>query len=84
MELLFRDWERALHAVEFFKTRRPEAVLRSLREALFRADLDWREASLIRAMALETVRYLERSGTPFTVPEHLKDVGRLSEDDPPA
>ena len=79
LELLFRDWERALWAVEFFKTRRPEAVLRSLREALFRADLDWREASLIRAMALETVRYLERSGTPFTVPEHLMDVGRMPE-----
>lgn len=76
LELLFRDWERALWAVEFFKTRRPDAVMRSVREALFRADLDWREASLIRAMALETVRFLERTGTPFELPEALKDVGR--------
>ena len=77
LELLFRDWERALWAIEFFKTRRPDAVMRSVREALFRADLDWREASLIRAMALETVRFLERTGTPFELPEALRDVGRL-------
>lgn len=76
LELLFRDWERALWAIEFFKTRRAETVMRSVREALFRAELDWREASLLRAMALETVRYLERSGTPFELPEQLRDVGR--------
>ncbi|HTL05453.1 MAG TPA: TrmH family RNA methyltransferase [Gemmatimonadales bacterium] len=83
LELLFRDWERALWAVEFFKTRRPEAVMRSVREAIFRTDLDWREASLLRAMALETVRYLERNGTPFQLPEHLRDVGRTP-GEPPA
>ncbi len=77
LELLFRDWERALWAVEFFKTRRPDAVMRSVREALFRSELDWREASLIRAMALETVRFLERSGTQFELPEALRDVGRI-------
>jgi TrmH family RNA methyltransferase len=82
LELLFRDWERALWAIEFFKTRRPDAVMRSVREAWFRADLDWREASLLRAIALETVRYLERAGTPFVLPEHLRDVGRLAEGEP--
>jgi len=76
VELLFRDWERTLWAIEFFKTRRPEVVMRSVREAIFRARLDWREASLLRAMALETIRYFERKGTPFEVPEHLRDVGR--------
>jgi TrmH family RNA methyltransferase len=76
LELLFRDWERTLWAIEFFKTRRPEAVMRSVREAIFRAGLDWREASLLRAMSLETIRFLERAGTPFEVPEHLRDVGR--------
>ncbi|MGQ0703057.1 MAG: RNA methyltransferase [Gemmatimonadales bacterium] len=83
LELLFRDWERALWAIEFFKTRRPEVVMRSVREALFRADLDWREASLLRAMTLEVVRYLERAEVPFELPEHLRDVGRLSDDAPP-
>ena len=82
LELLFRDWERALWAIEFFKTRQPDTVMRSVREAMFRAELDWREASLLRAMALETVRFLERSGTRFEVPEALRDVGRLAGNDP--
>ena len=51
--------------------------MRSVREAFFRSGLDWREASLFRAMSLETVRYLERKGTPFQVPPHLREVGRL-------
>ena len=78
LELLFRDWERGLWAIDFFKTRRTKVVMRSVREVFFRADLDWREASLFRAMALEEVRYLERMGTPFEVPGHLRDVGRES------
>lgn len=77
LELLFRDWERGLWAIEFFKTRRPEVVMRSVREVFFRAGLDWREASLFRAMALEQVRYMERKGTPFELPERLREVGRL-------
>ncbi len=59
---LFRDWERALWAIEFFKTRQPEQVLRGWREILYRADLDAREAALVRAMGIEVRRYLERQG----------------------
>ena len=51
--------------------------MRSVREVFFRARLDWREASLFRAMQLEAVRYLERTGAPFSLPEHLREVGRL-------
>jgi TrmH family RNA methyltransferase len=64
LEALFADWTRALWAVDFFKTRRPESVLRSFRELMFRADLDGREASLVRAMGIEVVRYLAREGMP--------------------
>jgi TrmH family RNA methyltransferase len=60
LEELFADWTRALWAIEFFKTRRPESVMRAFREIIFRADLDGREASLVRAMGIEVVRYLER------------------------
>jgi tRNA (cytidine32/uridine32-2'-O)-methyltransferase len=60
LEELFADWTRALWAIDFFKTRRPESVMRSFRESVFRADLDGREASLVRAMGIEVVRYLER------------------------
>ena len=62
LELLFADWERALWAVDFFKTRQPGHVMRSVREVAFRADLDGREATLLRAMMLEVVRFLERQG----------------------
>ena len=60
LEQLFSDWERALAAIDFFKTRQPEHVMRSLREVMYRAELDGREASLIRAMGIEIVRFLER------------------------
>jgi TrmH family RNA methyltransferase len=60
LEELFADWTRALGAIDFYKTRRPEHVMRSFREIVFRAALDGREASLLRAMGIEVVRYLDR------------------------
>lgn len=60
LEELFADWSRALWAIDFFKTRLPESVMRSFREIVFRAELDGREASLLRAMGIEVIRYLER------------------------
>jgi TrmH family RNA methyltransferase len=60
LEELFADWTRALWAIDFFKTRQPEHVMRSFREMVFRAGLDGREASLLRAMGIEVVRFLER------------------------
>jgi len=65
LENLFADWHRALWAIDFFKTRRSENVMRSFREIVFRAALDGREASLVRAMGIEVARYLERVGAPF-------------------
>ena len=62
LEELFADWEGALEAIDFFKTRQPGSVLRSFREIMYRAALDGREASLIRAMGIEVVRFLERAG----------------------
>lgn len=60
LEELFDDWRHALWAIDFFKTRRPDSVMRSFREIVFRAGLDGREASLVRAMGIEVVRFLER------------------------
>ncbi|HXW97975.1 MAG TPA: TrmH family RNA methyltransferase [Gemmatimonadales bacterium] len=65
MERLFADWRRALWAIDFFKTRQSDHVLRSFREVLYRAELDAREASLVRAMGIEVVRFLERNGLPL-------------------
>jgi TrmH family RNA methyltransferase len=61
LEELFADWTRALWAIDFFKTRRPDSVMRAFREIVFRAELDGREASLVRAMGIEVVRYLDRN-----------------------
>jgi TrmH family RNA methyltransferase len=68
LEELFEDWRRALWAIDFFKTRRSESVMRSFREIIHRAGLDGREASLIRAMGIEVIRYLARAGVPFNEP----------------
>ena len=62
LEKFFTDASNALTAIEFFKTRYPEHIMRTLRSLTFRAAPDAREISLIRAMAIEVVRYLERTG----------------------
>lgn len=72
---LFHDWERALWAVDFFKTRSAENVMRTFQEVFFRADLDSREAKLMRAAALELVNYLDRKGALGELPERLRRPG---------
>lgn len=62
LEQVFADAERALWAVDFFKSRQPESVMRSLRELVRRAEPDAREAGLLRAVAIEVVKYLRRAG----------------------
>ena len=60
-ERLFGDVERALVAIDFFKTRNEDLVLRSFRSLTFRAAPDAREIELLRAMAIEVSRSLERA-----------------------
>lgn len=60
MRRVFEATEEALHAIEFFKKRNPEAIMRSLRAIARRADLDSREAGLLRAIAIEVRKYLDR------------------------
>ncbi|MHB1863355.1 MAG: RNA methyltransferase [Gemmatimonadaceae bacterium] len=62
LEQYFADTERALAAIEFFKTRVSEHIMRTVRSLTYRAEPDARELSLIRAMAIEVVKYLERTG----------------------
>jgi TrmH family RNA methyltransferase len=61
LEQFFADAERSLAAIEFFKTRFPEHIMRTLRSLTFRAAPNARELSLIRAMALEVSNYLARA-----------------------
>jgi len=63
LEQYFDDMQRSLEAIEFFKTRQREHIMRTVRSLTVRAAPDARELSLIRAMALEVIRYLERQRT---------------------
>ena len=73
-ERYFTELHNSLDAIQFFKTRYPEHIMRSLRAITYRANPDDRELSLLRAMALEVVRFLERTG---------RVERTLSEDDSP-
>jgi TrmH family RNA methyltransferase len=59
-EQLFADTERALHAIEFFKTRFHEHIMRSMRTLFYRAAPDSRELALLRAVFIEVIRTIER------------------------
>jgi tRNA/rRNA methyltransferase/tRNA (cytidine32/uridine32-2'-O)-methyltransferase len=59
-ERTFADAERALAAIDFFKTRNPALVMRSVRSLVFRAQPDGREIDLVRCMALEVLRTIDR------------------------
>jgi TrmH family RNA methyltransferase len=60
LEKFFEDAQRSLAAIEFFKTRYPEHIMRTLRSLTFRAAPDAREISLMRAMVIEVTNYLAR------------------------
>jgi TrmH family RNA methyltransferase len=60
LEQYFADMQRSLHAIEFFKTRQVEHIMRTVRSLTVRAAPDARELSLIRAMAIEVINYMER------------------------
>lgn len=62
LEELFDAAERALSAIEFFKTASNTAIMRSLRGLVHRAEPDAREAALLKAMSLETLSFLRRKG----------------------
>lgn len=60
LERFFSDAEQALLAIDFFKVRDREHVMRTVREVVHRVPLDQREAKLLRAMAIEVVKYRDR------------------------
>jgi tRNA/rRNA methyltransferase/tRNA (cytidine32/uridine32-2'-O)-methyltransferase len=60
LERYFADAERALDALDFFKTRNPEHVMRTLRSLVLRAQPDTRELALWRAMSIEVLRTIDR------------------------
>lgn len=63
LQSLFHDVEASLAAIDFFKARKPEAIMRTIRAIARRAGLNSREANLLRAIAIEVRKYLERCVT---------------------
>ena len=63
LEQFYADVQRSLASIEFFKTRQVEHIMRTVRSLTGRAGPDARELSLIRAMAMEVMRYMERVRT---------------------
>jgi TrmH family RNA methyltransferase len=61
-EQLFADVERGLYAVDFFKTRFHEHIMRSVRSLFYRAAPDSRELALLRAIFIEIIRTIDRIG----------------------
>ena len=59
-EQLFSDAERALHAIDFFKTRFHEHIMRTVRTLFYRASPDSRELALLRAIFIEIIRTIDR------------------------
>jgi len=60
LNAMFADMERSLALIDFFKKRRPDMIMRTVRVAARRASLNQREAKLFRAMAIEVRKYVER------------------------
>jgi tRNA/rRNA methyltransferase/tRNA (cytidine32/uridine32-2'-O)-methyltransferase len=59
-ERFHTDAARALAALDFFKTRNEEQVMRSVRSLAARALPDAREMKMLRAMCFEVLRTIER------------------------
>lgn len=60
LEEMYAALRDGLARIEFYKGRKPESVLRTLRTILGQADLDLREARLLRAIGFEIGHYLDR------------------------
>jgi TrmH family RNA methyltransferase len=58
LRALFEQTHAALDAVEFYKGKNPEAIMRTVRAILRRAELTSREATLLRAMGIEVQKKL--------------------------
>jgi TrmH family RNA methyltransferase len=78
LENTYAALEDGLHRIDFFKSRRPESIMRTLRTVLGRAEPDLQEAGLLRAIGFEIGYYLDRRLKHFE--EELWDDRRTPDD----
>ena len=60
LNAMFDDVEQSLALIDFFKKRQPQMIMRTVRAAGRKAHLNQREAKLLRAMAIEVRKFVER------------------------
>lgn len=60
LENTYAALEQGLDRIDFFKARAPEAILRTLRTVISRAEPDLQEAGILRAIGFEISSYLDR------------------------
>lgn len=60
LENTYAALEQGLHRIDFFKARAPEAILRTIRTVISRAEPDLQEAGILRAIGFEISSYLDR------------------------
>ncbi|HSG07417.1 MAG TPA: RNA methyltransferase [Longimicrobiales bacterium] len=63
LEVMYGALHDALARIEFFKARKPSAIMRTLRTLITRARPDLRETKLLAAMGFEVGHYIDRVGT---------------------
>jgi TrmH family RNA methyltransferase len=63
LEQTFEALEAGLGRIEFFKARKPSAVMRTLRTIITRGEPDLREARLLAAVGYEIGHYLDRKAS---------------------
>lgn len=66
LERFYEDARRTLGALDFFRTRNPDLIMRTVRSLTSRAAPDEREVGLLRAIAIEVVRTIDRVGRGVT------------------
>lgn len=63
LERLFKQTHRTLQTIDFYRKKNPEAILRTVRAVYRRAEMDEREANLMRAIMIGARKYVERNGS---------------------
>jgi len=61
LENTYAALEQGLRRIDFFKARTPEAILRTIRTVISRAEPDLQEAGILRAIGFEIGAYLDRA-----------------------
>ncbi len=64
LENTFAALEQGLQRIDFFKARTPEAIMRTIRTVVSRAEPDLQEAGILRAIGFEIGAYLDRAASP--------------------